>query len=112
MTEAKREMIGASKTESDDIIGDLLATYTSDVITSAALAAALNNGQHLKAHHRHALDRAGVRAYGKPMRHNGKLVKVSVLRNWERWKDANVESIQLELQKVIPAFSNLPATVQ
>jgi hypothetical protein len=99
MTSAKREMISASKTEADDVIDDLLATYTQDVITSGALSVLLNNGQALKAHHKHALERAGVRAYGKPMRHGGKLVKLSILRNWEKWKDASLESIQLELQK-------------
>jgi hypothetical protein len=105
MTEAKREMIVASKTENDDIVGDLVATYASDVIASGGLLVLLNNGQPLKGHHRHALERGGVRAYPKPIRHNGKLLKVSILRNWERWKDASLESIQLELQKAIPTFA-------
>jgi hypothetical protein len=107
MTAAKLEMVGASKTEADDVIGDLLTTYTSDVITSAALVVLLNNGQALKAHHRHALERAGVRAYPKAIRQGSKVLKVSILRNFERWKDASLESIQLELQK---AVSNLPTT--
>jgi hypothetical protein len=107
MNEAKREMIGASKTEADDAIGDLLATYTSDVITSAALVVLLNNGEALRGHHRHALERAGVRAYPKAIRQGSKVLKVSILRNFERWRDASVESIQLELQKAIPTFSNL-----
>lgn len=107
MTDAKREMIGASKSEADDIVDELLATYAQDVITSGALVSRLNNGQALKAHHKHALERAGVRAYGKTIKHGGKVVRVSVLRNWDRWKDASLESVHFELQKAIPSFSNL-----
>jgi Bifunctional DNA primase/polymerase, N-terminal/Family of unknown function (DUF5906) len=99
MNAAKREMIGASKTETDDIIEDLVANYALDVITSADLGMKLNNGQGIKGHHTYALRRAGVKPYGKPIHHGGKMVRVSVLRNWAKWEHASLDNLREELKK-------------
>jgi Family of unknown function (DUF5906) len=103
MSEAKKEMVAASKSEADEIIADLIENHPADVITNNSLGGLLNNqpfgGGQLNAHQRHALDRAGTQAYGKPLKVAGKLVKVRILRNHEFWKAAGHHQIQAELAK-------------
>lgn len=101
MSEAKRDMIGASKSDADDIIAYLVAEHPADVITNTRLAEILSNQQYstLSAHHRHALDRAGTKAYGKAVRVEGKVMKVRILRNYDTWKDASYPQIVEELRK-------------
>lgn len=101
MSEAKRDMIGASKSDADDIIAYLVTDHPSDIITNYRLAELLTNQQHtsLSAHHRHALDRAGTKAYGKAVNFNGKIMKVRILRNFEVWKSATGWQIAEELKK-------------
>jgi primase-polymerase (primpol)-like protein len=102
MTEAKRDMVAASKSEVDDSIADLIETHPADVITTSAVAAVLNNqsfGGQLNAHQRHSLDRAGTQAYGKPIKMAGKAVRVRILRNHEFWKSATPPQVQAELIK-------------
>jgi primase-polymerase (primpol)-like protein len=102
MSEAKLEMIGASRSEVDDLITDLIESHPADVISSNALGAILNNqplGAQLNAHQRHALDRAGTQSYGKQIKIAGKPVRVRILRNHEFWKSATPPQIQAELIK-------------
>jgi hypothetical protein len=110
MTEAKRDMIGASKSDADDIVAYLVAEHPADVITNAALAQLLTSNQFgtLTAHHRHALDRAGTAAYGKALKIRGKVMKVRVLRNHQFWKNAESWQIQAELNKGSVASPPMP----
>lgn len=115
MTEAKRDMIGASKSEADDIVAYLVAEHPADVITNEALAQLLTNKQFgvLSAHHRHALERAGTVAYGKALRMGVKVIKVRILRNHQFWKNAESWQIQAELNKgSIEQLNNFTATLQ
>jgi hypothetical protein len=43
---------------------------------------------------RHAAHRAGVRPYVKPIKNVG---RVQILRNYEKWKQADSEQIRVEL---------------
>lgn len=101
MTEAKRDMIGASKSDADDIIAYLIAEHPWDVITNAKLAEILTNQQfaNLSAHHRHALDRAGTKPYGKAVKVDGKVMKVRILRNFNIWKECSSWQVADELKK-------------
>jgi primase-polymerase (primpol)-like protein len=106
MSEAKREMIGASRSEVDDIISDLIETHPADLITNNALGSILNSqpfGGQLNAHQRYALDRAGTLSYGKTIKVTGKVVRVRILRNHERWKLATPPEVQAELIKEMGA---------
>lgn len=101
MSEAKRDMIGASRSDADDIIDYLIGEHPWDVISNAKLAELLTNQQYssLSAHHKHALDRAGTRAYGKAVKVDGKVMKVRILRNYDVWKDCPAWQIAEELKK-------------
>jgi hypothetical protein len=60
MNEAKRELVGASRSEVDDIIAHLVADHPADAIDHSTLGALLT-GQpfgKMNPHHRHALKRA------------------------------------------------------
>jgi Family of unknown function (DUF5906) len=101
MTEAKREMVGSSKSEADDIVAGLIETHPADVITNRALGEMLTNQRfgRMTPHHRHALERAGVRPYGKSIRLGSVVVRVSILRNYQIWSVATPQQIQTELNK-------------
>ena len=74
------------------------------MITNLDLGRHLANhlGGKLTAHHRHALERAGVRGHGKAVRIGPAVTKVSILRNYPLWKDATTGQIQAELTKTVP----------
>jgi hypothetical protein len=101
MNEAKREMVAASRSDADEVIAHLVASHPADVIANPTLVAMLTNQPFGKMmpHHRHALGRAGVRAYGKSIRQGSGFLKVSILRNHSFWKDAATAQIQAELAK-------------
>ena len=102
MNDAKREMVAASRSEADDAIAHLVAYHPSDVIANSALGAMLTNqfAGKMTAHHKHALERAGVRPYQKAIRLGTVVSKVSILRNHSFWKEASTHQIQDELNKV------------
>ena len=102
MNDAKRDLVGASRSEADELIADLVANHPADVIANSTLGEMLT-GQRLgkmTPHHRHALERAGVRPYGKSIRLGSAVIRVSILRNYPIWKDAAPAQIQAELNKV------------
>jgi hypothetical protein len=101
MTDAKRDMVAASKSDSDDTAEDLVANYPGDVIDNAKLAELMSGlpfGK-LTLHHRHSLERSGVRAYGKTIRLGTAVRRVSILRNHNIWKDAPADLIQIEITR-------------
>jgi primase-polymerase (primpol)-like protein len=102
MNEAKREMVAASRSDADEIVAHLVTSHPADVIANTTLGTILTNhvSGKMTPHHRHALERAGVRPWGNAIRVAGIGVsKVSILRNHSVWKDAEAWQIQVELQK-------------
>jgi hypothetical protein len=100
MNEAKRDMVAATKSEADDTMTDIVANHPADVIANSTLGELLNNNvprSKITPHQRHAVDRAGVRPYGKALRIGTTVIKVSILRNYEFWKQAEPEQIRVEL---------------
>lgn len=103
LSEVKREMVAASRSDADDTIEFLKDNHPVDVISNATLGGHLNGlpgsiGR-VQAHHRYALDRAGVKAYGKAIKIAGRVSKVSILRNHAFWKEASPDQIRNELAK-------------
>ena len=113
MNEAKREMVSASRSDADDVIVHLVENHPADVIANSTLGTILNNQIYgkLTPHHRHALERAGVRPYGKAVRLSSGVGKVSILRNHAFWKEATTCQIQAEIAKTstIPTFGERAA---
>lgn len=113
MNEAKREMVSASRSDADDVLAHLVANHPADVIANSTLGAILTNQLYgkLTPHHRHAMDRAGVRSYGKAIRLGSGVGKVSILRNHAFWKEATTGQIQAELAKTstLPPFGEWAA---
>ena len=110
LTAAKREMVGASRTDVDDKIEELIATHPKDVITNNEVARILSDPLRpfeakLTGHFQNALERAGVRAYGKTVQMGDKKVRVRILRDFHFWKDATSDQIQVELSRETTAKS-------
>jgi primase-polymerase (primpol)-like protein len=102
MSEAKRDLVQASRTETDDMVAEIIDSHPADVIASSTLGAKLNNQAFvgsLTGHQRHALDRAGAVTYGKKVWLTGKTVNVRILRNHELWKAATPQQILAEMAK-------------
>jgi hypothetical protein len=101
MNDAKREMVEACRSSADESIADLVQYHPSDIISNRALGPILTgdpNGK-LQAAHRHVLARAGVQAYGPPVKTSSGSVRVSILRNYDRWKKSSQEQIRKELDR-------------
>ncbi len=113
MNDAKREMVAASRSDVDDLIAHLVADHPADVIANSTLGALLTNqiSGKMTAHHRHALECAGVRPWGNAIRVGSVVSKVSILRNHSIWKDAATWQIQAELLKAPAAFGTWPVTL-
>jgi hypothetical protein len=97
MNEAKRDMVAATKSEADDTMADIVANHPADVIANSTLGELLNNNvprSQMTPSQRHAAHRAGVRPYVKPIKNVG---RVQILRNYEKWKQADSEQIRVEL---------------
>jgi primase-polymerase (primpol)-like protein len=113
MNEAKREMVAASRSDADDLVAHLVADHPADVIANSTLGALLTNqiAGKLTPHHKHALERAGVRPYGKAIRLGSVVSKVSILRNHSIWMEAAPYQIQTEIAKAPirpPFFGDWP----
>lgn len=101
MTEAKRDLIAASRSEADDILATLVTVWPVDVISNAALGALVTNfhGGKLTIAHRHALERAGIRKWETPIKIGATTTRVNILRNHEQWENAEPNEIRAELAK-------------
>jgi hypothetical protein len=110
MNEAKQELVGASRSDADDIIARLVADHPSDVIANSTLGEILTEQRFGKMtpHHRYALERAGVRSYERPIWLGSRSVRVQILRHHSIWKDATTHQIQAELAK---GFANVAMPV-
>jgi primase-polymerase (primpol)-like protein len=110
LSEAKRELIAASRSETDETLIQLVASCPSDVIPSSTLGALLTGviGGKVTPAHRRAIERAGIRAHGVRIRVGINSTRVCILRNHPRWKEADPRQIRAELEK-LPSmlFGNL-----
>lgn len=102
LNEAKRDLIGASRTEADDVLQELIESHPADIIANSTLAGLLTGqpfGAKLNAHHRHTMQRYGVTPYGKSVRMGTAVIKVSIIRNHVKWKNADVDLIKFEMAR-------------
>lgn len=102
LNEAKRDLIGSSRTETDEILQDLIANHPSDVIANSTLATILNGGfgtkNSLVPHQKHAAQRAGIISYGGVWIAPS-TVRVSILRNHQLWKSSTPDQVKTEMGK-------------
>jgi primase-polymerase (primpol)-like protein len=101
MTDAKRELIAASRSEADDILAKVVSVWPSDVISNSALGVLVTGepAGKLGSAHRHALERARIRKRETPIKIGPTTSRVSILRNHEVWESADAEMIRAELAK-------------
>jgi len=104
MNDAKRELIAASRSEADETLMQLVESCPADIISNPMLGALLagQQGGVLTPAHFHALERAGIRSHEGRIKIEGVATRVRILRNYERWKNANAEQIRNELAKLPP----------
>lgn len=88
-TEAKRTATKASQTPMAEACQLLVHHWPADFITSADLFDVLSNGQGgagtLSAAHRRTLEQAGIQPFGRAVKIDGKVTRVSVVRNTTHW---------------------------
>jgi primase-polymerase (primpol)-like protein len=100
MNEAKEAVVAASRSEADEILNDLVERWPVDVILTSTLGELITgqpNGK-VTGGYRHALERRGIRPY-KQIRVEGHPVRVSILRNFQQWKDADAGQIRAALER-------------
>jgi hypothetical protein len=69
----------------------LVTYWPCDLISAGDLLQVLEGNtfnRSLTPAHRYVLERAGIESFGRPSRIDGKLVRLSIVRNRERWKNA------------------------
>src|SRR5208337_4297094 len=95
MNDAKRELIAASRSEADEILSDLVERWPVDVISTSTLGELITGqlGGRLMRGHDHALERAGIRSREGKIRVGSVMTRVRILRNYERWKNADAQQI-------------------
>jgi primase-polymerase (primpol)-like protein len=103
LNEAKRDLVEASLSEADRTLRDVLEHWPTDVVLSSTLGQLLAGGVvggTLTPGHRNALERRGIKPYRSNVKFMGAAVRVSILRNHARWKDADPSVVRSELEKV------------
>jgi primase-polymerase (primpol)-like protein len=103
LNEAKRELVEASFSEADRTLRDVLEHWPTDVMLSSTLGQLLTGdvvGGTLTPGHRNALERRGIKPYRSNVKFMRAAVRVSILRNHARWKDADPSLIRKELEKM------------
>lgn len=103
-TEAKKTATNASRTPMAEACQLLVDYWPADFIRASDLFDVLTGGQSvgsLTAAHRRTLEQAGIHAWGKPVKIDGKATRVSVLRNRERWlQQGTADEVRKELERV------------
>lgn len=110
-TGAKQAAAKASQTPTAAWCEMLLAHWPSDIITASDLFFILTGcepspGASLNAGHRRTLEQFGIVAMGTPKRIAGNMVRLSVVRNKDKWLDADSDAIREELQKALSGLQN------
>jgi hypothetical protein len=97
-------LVAASRSEADELLSEFLANHPGDLVLSGKLTELLTGqlfGGKLTAAHRQALQRHGIRPYGKTVRLESSPVRLSVLRNHDHWKTADLDHLRAELAKSV-----------
>ena len=103
LNEAKRDLVEASLSDVDRTLRDVLEHWPTDVMLSSTLGQLLAGGVTggtLTRGHRNALERRGIKPYRSNVKFMGAAVRVSILRNHARCKDADPSIIRCELEKM------------
>lgn len=113
MSEAKMKVVQASMTPMAERCQTLIRLWPADVIKAQALYAVLQGPSggdgSLTAFHRRTLEQFRVEPIKKPVRVSpggGGTVRVSVLRNHDKWRNADAGAIRAELAKCPDDFEN------
>ncbi len=101
MNEAKESVVASSRSEADEILNDLVERWPVDVISTSTLGELITGqpGGRLTRGHAHALERRGIRRYEKKIRTGETSIRVSILRNFQLWKEADASQIRAELDR-------------
>jgi hypothetical protein len=110
-TGAKQAAAKASQTPTAAWCEMLSAHWPSDLITASDLFFILTGcepsaGASLNAGHRRTLEQFGIVAMGTPKRIAGNMVRLSIVRNKDKWLDADSDAIREELQKALTSLPN------
>ncbi len=108
-SESKKAATKASQTPMAAWCEMLVEHWPSDLIMSQHLFDILARdgaGGSLNAAHRRTLEQHGVEALGKPLKVEGRPVRVSIVRNKERWKQAEPNNLRDELAKANPGLDS------
>jgi hypothetical protein len=111
LTESKKAAAKASQTPMAERCEMLVAHWPSDLIAAGMLYRVIDgrfDGGSLSAAHRRTLEQFGVESLGRTVKVNGNAVRVSILRNKHRWRDANGEEIAAEVAKAKPEYGDNP----
>ena len=108
-SESKRTATKANQTPMAAWCEMLVDHWPSDLIISQHLFDILardGSGGSLNAAHRRTLEQYGVEALGKPVKVEGRPVRVSIVRNKEQWKRAEPGMLRSELAKAAPGLES------
>lgn len=99
MNDAKEAVVAASRSEADEALVELVKHWPVDVIHTSTLGELITGqlGGKVTRGHMHALERRGIKPYKSLIKLEGAPVRVSILRNVARWKDADPVQIRAEL---------------
>lgn len=99
MNAAKEAVVAASRSEADETLVELVKHWPADVIHTSTLGELITGqlGGKVTRGHMHALERRGIKPYRSLIKIEGAPVRVSILRNVARWKDAEPVHIRAEL---------------
>ena len=109
MNAAKEAVVAASRSEADEALVELVKHWPVDVIHTSTLGELITGqlGGKVTRGHMHALERRGIKPYKSLIKLEGAPVRVSILRNIARWKDADPAHIRAELGRG-PTPQHLP----
>ncbi len=87
----------------DQVLKEMVTNWPCDVILTSVLGAIVtgkSDGEITRTHCS-VLDRAGIRKMNRSIRFNGKVVRISILRNADKWLNVKaINSIRAELYRV------------
>jgi hypothetical protein len=101
VNKAKEDVIASSRSEADEILIELVNSWPVDVIHNSVLGELVTGqlGGKITGAHRHAFQRHGVKPYKSILKIKGTVVRVSILRNSEIWKNADPIQIRSEINR-------------
>lgn len=113
VNEVKRKLINSVRSDEDAVLDHLVTDYPSDVISMSELQRRVFGGvvsfsdggsQKRQAMLRKMLARVGAEAYAKPIKLDGRTVRVVILRNVALWRGRETVEIAEEVRKQEPKY--------